>query len=543
MVKVREMAGKIGVFLNCSVFALLPFMANAAGTYYNYNGTIQRNYGGPYADSLYNGGGINAYVAPNGTCGAANGGCNSNVNANTNVRANNTQQRTTTRTVVRQTQPYSGNYADTGLSLNAGISHQLASWRFDMSTAGSKLHYDNINWNVFDASANYNFYLGNSLVRLTLGGQYGMQFGDSSMVDDDITGGGFFLQDWNVDLDDDGVADQVWSQQGHALSVGTSNDGSLMGMYAGIGLVDMWKIGSFRVTPSVGYRLFKYKLDTKRNYGMSLDTANGATNYCQSAGGETQCLPFLVFVDDNNSPLLGTIDGTDLNGDGIIDTYSYIKVPSVTSGNLYVETENTYYYYQDGVSHSYEVEWTGPYLALDMEYDFSADDAINARLEFGLPTYTATADQPYRPDWQHPKSLEDKGDFGDAYHFGFLTNWMHSITDSMMLSVGVTFDYYHIGKADATSFLNQGYYTSNYLTPATTTNTYLEGVYGSTNYLNWTAVSGRNLTEDQAVYKSNLGVIADINSLAAGGWSQTVADEIESVYKSLGVRIGILAKF
>ncbi|MBR6838769.1 MAG: hypothetical protein IKM94_04350, partial [Alphaproteobacteria bacterium] len=270
---------------------------------------------------------------------------------------------------------------------------------------------------------------------------------------------------------------------------------------------------------------------------------NRVTNYCQSAGGETQCLPFLVFVDDNNSPLLGTIDGTDLNGDGIIDTYSYIKVPSVTSGNLYVETENTYYYYQDGVSHSYEVEWTGPYLALDMEYDFSADDAINARLEFGLPTYTATADQPYRPDWQHPKSLEDKGDFGDAYHFGFLTNWMHSITDSMMLSVGVTFDYYHIGKADATSFLNQGYYTSNYLTPATKTNTYLEGVYGGSNYLNWTAVSGRDLTEDKAVYESNLGVIADINALAAGGWSQTVADEIESVYKSLGLRIGILAKF
>ena len=305
----------------------------------------------------------------------------------------------------------------------------------------------------------------------------------------------------------------------------------------------MWKVGSFRMTPSVGYRMFKYSLDTKRNYGISLDTANGATNYCQSAGGETQCLPFLVFVDDNNSPLLGTIDGTDLNGDGIIDTYSYIKVPSVTSGNLYVETENTYYYYQDGVSHSYEVEWTGPYLALDMEYDFSADDAINARLEFGLPTYTATADQPYRPDWQQPKSLEDKGGFGDAYHFGFLTNWMHSITNSMMLSVGVTFDYYHIGKADATSFLNQGYYTSNYLTPATTTNTYLEGVYGGSSYLNWTAVSGRDLTEDKAVYESTLGVIADINALAAGGWSQTVADEIESVYKSLGLRVGILAKF
>lgn len=530
------MAGKFGLFLHCSVFALLPFVADAAGTYYNYNGTIQRNYGGPYADSLYNGGGINAYVTPTGSCGMANGGCNANSGAVNNAR------QTTTRSVPRASQPYSGNSGQEGLSLNAGLSHQLAEWRFDMKTAGSKLHYDNVNWNVFDAEAKYNFYLGNSLVRFSLGGQYGMQFGDSSMVDDDITGGGFFLQYWNVDLTGDGNVDQVWSQQGHALSVGTSNDGHMMGAYAGLGLVDAWRIGSFRVTPSVGYRLFKYKLDTKRNYGMSLDTANGATNYCQSSGGETQCLPFLVFVDDADSPLLGTIDGVDLNGDGFVDTYSYIGVPN---GAKYVETENTYYYYQDGVSHSYEVDWSGPYLALDMEYDFSADDAINARLEFGLPNYTATADQPYRPDWQHPKSLEDKGGFGDAYHIGLMTNWVHSLTDSLMLTAGVTFDYYHVSKADATSYLNPDYYNSVYYEPAVSTNNALasSSYYGSTDYLNWTAITGRDLASDQAVYANNLDTIASINALKSQGWKQEANDEIESIYKSLGLRVGILAKF
>lgn len=533
------MAGKLGLFLHCSVFALLPLVADAAGTYYNYNGTIQRNYGGPYADSLYAGGGINAYVTPTGTCGMVNGGCGANVAATNNNTATS-NVRTTTRSGV----PYAGNVAQPGFSLDAGLSHQLAEWRFDMKTAGSKLHYDNVNWNVFDAEAKYNFYLGSNLLRFTLGGQYGMQFGDSTMVDDDITGGGYFLQYWNVDLSDpaDGIVDQVWSQQGHAISVGTSNEGNMMGVHAGFGLVDAWRIGSFRATPSVGYRMFKYKLDTKRNYGLSLDTANGATNYCQSSGGETQCLPFLVFVDDANSPLLGTIDGTDLNGDGIVDTYSYISVPT---GAKYVETENTYYYYQDGISHSYEVDWSGPYLALDMEYDFSDDDAIRARVEFGLPQYTATADQPYRPDWQHPKSLEDKGGFGDAYHIGLLTNWMHSLTDSLMLTVGVTFDYYHVNKADATSYLNPGYYTEVYYDPAVSTNDALasSSYYGSTDYLNWTAITGRDLASDQAVYASNLETIDVINGLKAGGWKQEEQGEIESVYKSLGLRIGVMARF
>lgn len=533
------MAGKFGLFLHCSVFALLPLVADAAGTYYNYNGTIQRNYGGPYADYLYNGGGINAYVTPTGSCGMVNGGCNANANVNVKTNA---ATRVTTQKVPKATQPYSGNYGQEGFVVNAALSHQLAEWRFDMKTAGSKLHYDNINWNVLDVDAKYNFYVGENLLRLNVGGQYGMQFGDSTMVDDDITGGGYFLQDWNVDLTGDGYADQVWSQQGHAISVGTSNEGTMMGVNAGLGMVDAWRIGDFRVTPSVGYRMFKYKLDTKRNYGLSLDTANGATNYCQSSGGETQCLPFLVFVDNNNSPLLGTIDGTDLNGDGIVDTYSYISVPS---GAMYAETENTYYYYQDGVSHSYEVDWSGPYIALDMEYDFSAADAINARVEFGLPQYNATADQPYRPDWQHPKSLEDNAGFGDAYHLGLATNWMHAITDSVMLTAGVTFDYYHVGKADATSYLNSSYYNSVYYDPAVSTNEALASstYYGSTDYLNWTAISGRDLATDQAIYVNNLETIADINALKAAGWKQEVADEIESVYKSLGLRIGILAKF
>ncbi len=546
------MSRKIWGLLHCSVFALMPFVADAAGTYFNYNGTVQRNYGGPHSGVLSNYGNVNygnmgnnvnynnSYKVPNYAVPVVNTPAENNVPY---VNSNTTNTKPAVTQNVNNVQPsYNvGNESDTGgFRLNAGFSHEFAGWKFDMKTAASKLHFDNISWNVFNAGAVYDFEFGKTKLRVQGGAEYGVQSGDSTMVDDDITGGGYFLQDWNVDLDGDGMADQVWSQHGHALSIGTSNGGSRMGFYAGIGLVDAWNIGGLKIMPSVGYRYFKYKLETKNNYGMSLDSADGATNYCQSLNGETQCLPFLVFVDDTNSPLLGTIDGVDLDGDGYIDTFSYISVPS---GTMYVETENTYFYHQDGVSHSYEVEWAGPYLALDLEYKIFARDTVSARFEFGLPSYTATADQPYRPDWQHPKSLEDIASIGDAYHVGLGAQWMHALSDSIWLTVGATLDMYSVNKADASSYLSPDYYNSLYYVPAANTNVALANEYGSTEYWNWTAVSGRDLQEDQAVFESNLGVMSAIEQLKADGWKQTVKEEIESFYKSLGIHVGIQAKF
>ncbi len=503
---------------SCSVFVMLCGAANAAGTYYNYNGTVQRNYTSS-ANPFFSYGTNNVNSVAPGCSGAACANAGVNVNNNSPAQVRNTSRQ--------QTPVYNSVNKNGGFGLNLGLSHQFAEWNFDMNSAGSKLHYDNLHWNVFDVAAKYDFNWGNSLVRLQAGGQYGMQFGDSTMVDDDITSGGFVLQDWNVDLTNDGIADQIWTQQGRSLSVGTSNDGDMMGLFAGVGLVDAWRFGNFRITPSVGYRYFKYKLETKQNYGMSLNTVSGADNYCVTRGEETQCLPFLVFVDGSGNPALGTIDP---------NTF-YVVIPS---GAEFVSTEDNYYYYQSGISHSYEVEWMGPYLALDMVYDITANDSVDARFELGLPTYTATADQPYRPDWQHPKSLEDKGGFGDAYHFGFGANWLHALTDSVMLTLGMTFDYYTVSGADATSYLNADYYISSYSTPAKQQNANLVSSYGSTDYNSWT---GTNAARDKEIYVSNLETIAAVDAMSAAGWKQEVSDEIESIYKSLGVRLGIQAKF
>ena len=190
----------------------------------------------------------------------------------------------------------------------------------------------------------------------------------------------------------------------------------------------------------------------------------------------------------------------DTNNSGDIDPEDEIPVPNAKE----LSVGNTYYYMQPGISHKYEVAWSGPYLALDMLYDINTNNSVKAYVELGLPSYTATGDQPYRFDWKHPKSVEDSTGIGGAFHFGAGANWSTALTDKVSLSVGVTYDYYSVGDADAEMF------------------------YGDKQKMleeNTTAQSIVQLEED------------------CPGWVCKDSGEIESFYKSLGVRIGINAKF
>ena len=481
------------LLLNCSLFALMPLMANAAGTYYNRSYTNPNpaaynnyNYANPGAGQMQqnpaNGSRYSGYYPGMGT----RNGYNNNDGMNQNNRANGRGNKNTGGKQVQ---------SQGGFSADVGLSHQFANWHFDMKQAGSALKYNDLDWNVLDAAIRYDFNVGNTMLRAEVGGQYGAQYGDSSMIDDDITNGGLKQQYW--DVDDDGYAD--WVENVYALSVGKTKGGDLYGVYAGIGLTDFWRIGNFRLTPSVGYRYFKYKLETKGNNGMSFDTVNA---YCLGENGETQCLPFISFLQSGGESV-GDMVWLDTDGDESTAEMIAISVPG---GSTFVDTHDSFYFSQSGVSHSYETEWAGPYLAMDMVYDISKTDALNARLELGLPMYKATADQPYRRDWQHPKSVEDKGGFGDAYHFGMGANWLHSLSDSVMLTLGMTFDYYSVSGADATTYSNAAYYT---------------GIYDSVD------------ADKQAA----------IDALAAAGWQEKLSGEIDSVYKSMGLRLGIQAKF
>ena len=506
------------LLFNCSMLVLVPVAANAAGTYFN--GTYQspqRNYSQQsYAQrtktASYSNQGISAY------------------NQRQYANSGYTNARATARTQQPQQvkQPTVQSSADTGFSLSAGLAKQVAMWQFEMNTAGSKLHFDNIDWLVFDAQGKYVFDAGKTKMQINAGLQYGMQTGESSMIDDDISHGGYVYGEyWSQD-----GATKYGEKIGNALSAGVNEGGNMFGFNIGFGLTDIWKWGNMKITPSIGWRYLQYKLETKNNKGMVVVNGDYDASCVTLDDGSKQCWPLIAVFDSfadyayPDYPGYSYFDKNgnklqDLDGDGYLDGQAYYVAVEVGGWN-YAEAEGTFYFAQPDVSHSYEVEWSGPYLALEMLYDINVNNSVNGYLELGLPSYTATADQPYRYDWQHPKSIEDKGGMGSAFHLGLGANWNTMITKSIALSIGVTYDYYTVSDADATTYLNGDYYMGIY-------NDRLVNLYDN--------------NEEEMLAKDAIAQnIVQLES-ECPGWVCKSGGEIESFYKSMGIRVGINAKF
>ncbi len=482
-----------------SLFALMlltPIVANAAGTYYSgytnaYQSPQTRYSTQTYAQrqtgyaSRYN----NAY----------NTSYASRYNNNTATSAQ--QQNTATSNQVTT----SAN-KKSGFWLDAGISHEMAQWQFEMAQSGSILSYDNVGWNVLDVSGGYAFDVGSTTLQVDAGLKYGMQWGESTMYDDDITNGGFLVTTW-INADD---GTEIGDQIGHAMSIGTSQGGNMLGFNVGFGLTDIFKIGNVTLTPSVGYRYLKYKLETENNYGLSVDTT---ACFRVEGSDEIQCDPAIVVnLSDGSQQIIwrDSIDGS-------------MDVPGNASS---INTGSTYYYHQPGTSHSYETTWAGPYIALDMDYLINQNNSVNGRIELGFPGYNSTGDQPYRFDWAHPKSVEDDAGMFSAIHFGLGANWQTAITDSIALLIGLTYDYYTVSGADAKTYLNGTYYNDWY---------------------NMILNSDKWNGDETAMLNPDTGDPTAINIKAleeqCPGWVCSTSGEIESFYKSMGIRVGINAKF
>ncbi len=492
--------------LRSVLIAFAPVAANAAGTYYN------GNYQSPQTRYTNTNGYVTRTPANSAYQSYQRTGYNTNGYSSYSTARNSAVMQN--GRIVQQKQQVQQNNtsgAKEGFWLNGGISREVAQWQFDMKNAGSSLHYDNIDWNVFDATLGYDFNLGNTSMRAVAGFKYGMQSGESTMVDDDITNGGYLVTTWCQSIDSNGncvgfIGDQI----GHALSIGTSKSGDMMGFNFGLGLTDAFKWGNVKFTPSIGYRYLKYKLETSQNYGLAVDTAA-----CFQIDGtnEIQCDPAIIINYSNGEQQIIWRD--DISG-----------TMQIASGAATVSTAGTYYYEQDGVSHSYEVEWAGPYVAVDMDYVINQNNAVNGRVELGFPGYTATGDQPYRFDWQHPKSVEDSAGMFGAFHLGLAGNWATALTDTVSLSFGITYDYYNVSDADAATYLNGDYYNDLY-----------------NDILNSTEWGG----DETAMLDPNTGDPTAISikqiEIECPGWVCNDEAEIESFYKSLGVRVGLQAKF
>jgi len=494
---------------NVVLFGVLPGVAGAAGTYYD--NSIYQRYGSN--NTGYNTS-SRSYAARYNTQQQTTA-VNNQMITNRSVSRNNTQKNTK-NSAKKQ-----------GWIVDAGLSHEFANWKFDMTAAGSELSYDNLVWNVLGANATY--YFGeNTPMQVKFGARYGMQFGESQMIDDDISKGGYLVTTWT-----DG-SNILGYQTGHALSVGTSKDGTQMGFNAAFGLTDYLKWGRVKFTPSIGYRYLNYKLTTQNNHGVAIDILESTNNHpyitcIEGYMGEIQCDPILLFYGEGgNVTLTGhVVDETSPTG-----ISELIQMPSSTvmTNVIGIGTGGTYYYEQSGTSHEYKTTWAGPYIAMDAEYVIDSKNAVSGSLEIGLPIYKSEGNQPYRYDWAHPKSVEDTGKFGDAMHLGLAALYKTQVADSTMLTLGFTYDYYKVSKATAKTFLSSSYYMD------------LRDGYSNMLDDSWMTDHGYDVLTD-AEKATVQEEIDGIDAYKNQGWVLESPSEISSIYKSMGIRIGLEMKF
>ena len=98
-----------------------------------------------------------------------------------------------------------------------------------------------------------------------------------------------------------------------------------------------------------------------------------------------------------------------------------------------------------------------------------------------------------------------------------------------MFSLGMTYDFYKVNNADATTYINRSLYTNQ--------------VTDLTNYIAYLTNQGADANLI-AAYQTELNKAqADVDFYSARGWKLESKDEIKSIYKSMGIRAGISIKF
>jgi hypothetical protein len=114
-----------------------------------------------------------------------------------------------------------------------------------------------------------------------------------------------------------------------------------------------------------------------------------------------------------------------------------------------------------------------------------------------------------------------------AMHMGLGASWTTMLDKSWGLTVGVIYDYYRVSGARATTNLSGDYYMN-----------WLEKIFageygpdGTDDDWNDMLVNNPTAAAIEELYRE------------CGGWTCAFENEVQSFYKSIGIRVGVAGKF
>ena len=273
-----------------------------------------------------------------------------------------------------------------------------------------------------------------------------------------LTGGGMSM-DYDLKPYDDAVPwDGIFT-----ISMG-GQSGTMQNMKFGIGPKHIWDVSGWKITPIVGYQIFKH--DMKMNdhiypnpavyiplmnqfgdyiFGDGINFINVPQGMAAPNGYYQVCMSpedlMLAASDSQGRPLFDS-DGNIITADWMPndDGLPWGVGPGdcvVIGGDGLIMVP--------GVTHIYNTTWSGIFLGLEIEKQMTYVDKLRFYVQASMPHYRSEGTWPNRTDWQQNPSFLDEGDTG-ALHYQAEIEYVYQFSDRMQLSLKAEGSYFHIGQ-------------------------------------------------------------------------------------------------
>lgn len=363
---------------------------------------------------------------------------------------------TTVYQVPRATQPTTtGTMTPNGIAMPAGsergtyvyggYSRRFADFEFETGV-NSILEWDDMVYNEITVGARHNFALRN--FDLFAYGEYSMGYMESGGLSMD-----YDLKPFESNNPEVGI---------FTISMGDQS-GRTNHLRFGVGAHHIWDIAGWKLSPSIGYEIFKHNLEMSDHYypnpGVYLPLLTDKGDYVygdtqgyyytlpigteapddwyqvcmspediklvQAAGSGFQELG-TSFVTADYDPVMGYIPwGVDAGDCVIIGGDGPVIV--------------------DGTTHKYNTTWSGFYVGLEIEKQMTLNDKLRFYVQFGLPKYSSEGIWPNRDDWQQNPSFIDEGSNG-AYSYAAEMEYNLRLSDRVQLAIKADTNTFHVGK-------------------------------------------------------------------------------------------------
>ncbi len=231
----------------------------------------------------------------------------------------------------------------------------------------------------------------------------------------------------------------------------------------GLGAHHIWDIGGWKLSPSVGYEIFKHNLEMSDhiypNPGIYLPLMTNKGDY--------------VFGDALGNYYTVPVDYTDLPEDWYQVCMSPEDIKLVQTSNVGLGALGTDFTVGDydpnmgtipwgvasndcviiggdgaivveGTTHIYNTTWSGFYFGLEVEKQMTLSDKLRFYFQFGLPKYSSEGIWPNRTDWQQNPSFLDEGD-NEAYSYSAELEYSMKLFERLELTFKVDTNYFYVG--------------------------------------------------------------------------------------------------